>query len=72
MVMGGHERGATMRQNANKWKDLARQVMNDGGSSYMNLKAFVEQVDISSTPEKVVMTSSNEGKDLEAELECIL
>ncbi|KAI3794904.1 hypothetical protein L1987_37545 [Smallanthus sonchifolius] len=42
MVMGGDEGGVTMRKNAKKWRDLAREVMKEGGSSYMNLKAFVE------------------------------
>ncbi|MFS8008301.1 putative crocetin glucosyltransferase [Helianthus anomalus] len=44
IVLGGHERGETMRMNAKKWKELARAAMKEGGSSYMNLKAFVEEV----------------------------
>ncbi|KAI7755000.1 hypothetical protein M8C21_010130, partial [Ambrosia artemisiifolia] len=68
MVMGGHERGVTMRQNAKKWKDLAREVTKEGGSSYTNLKAFVEQVG-SSTNDKVVNFMSKEVQALEAKLE---
>ncbi|KAJ0703005.1 putative crocetin glucosyltransferase [Helianthus annuus] len=71
MVMGGHERGVTMRKNAKKWKDLAREVMKEGGSSYMNLKAFVEEVR-SSTHDKVVRISSKEVKALEAKLESVI
>ncbi|KAL8246330.1 hypothetical protein R6Q59_007546 [Mikania micrantha] len=43
MVMGEHERGETMRKNAKKWKDLASKAVKQTGSSYINLKAFVEQ-----------------------------
>ncbi|KAJ0463622.1 putative crocetin glucosyltransferase [Helianthus annuus] len=53
MVMGGHERGEVVRGNVKKWKDLARKPMKEGGSSYMNLKAFVEEVG-SCTYDKVV------------------
>lgn len=53
LVMGGYERGAAMRNNANKWKDLARQAMQETGSSVMNLKAFVEEISGSSIQEKV-------------------
>ncbi|GKA72460.1 hypothetical protein Tco_0778676 [Tanacetum coccineum] len=49
MVMGGHENGAAMRKNAKKWKGLARDAMKENGSSFMNLKAFVEEVSGSST-----------------------
>ncbi|KAI3798188.1 hypothetical protein L1987_33457 [Smallanthus sonchifolius] len=72
MVMGGDERGVTMRKNAKKWKDLAREAMREGGSSYMNLKAFVEQVDGSSTREEMVIELSNEVKDLESKLESVI
>ncbi|KAD7478091.1 hypothetical protein E3N88_01227 [Mikania micrantha] len=44
MVMGEHERGETMRDNAKKWKDLATEAVKQTGSSYINLKAFVEQI----------------------------
>ncbi|KAJ9541509.1 hypothetical protein OSB04_028015 [Centaurea solstitialis] len=47
MVMGGEE--TEMRKNAKKWKDLAREAMKESGSSHMNLKAFVEQVNGSVT-----------------------
>ncbi|KAA8527884.1 hypothetical protein F0562_035247 [Nyssa sinensis] len=44
MVMAGEERGEEMRRNAKKWKDLAREAVKEGGSTDMNLKAFVDQV----------------------------
>ncbi|KAI3798197.1 hypothetical protein L1987_33466 [Smallanthus sonchifolius] len=31
-----------MRRNAEKWKELARQALNDGGSSAVNLQAFLD------------------------------
>ncbi|KAG2726383.1 hypothetical protein I3760_01G109500 [Carya illinoinensis] len=43
LVAGGGERGEEMRRNAKKWKDLAREAAKEGGSSYKNLKAFVEE-----------------------------
>nr|WJH18550.1 phenylpropanoid glycosyltransferase UGT14 [Artemisia annua] len=49
MVMGGHEKGATMREKAKEWKNFAREAMKESGSSYMNLKYFVEEVAGSST-----------------------
>ncbi|KAK9062512.1 hypothetical protein SSX86_019699 [Deinandra increscens subsp. villosa] len=39
MVMGGDE---GMRKKAKNWKGVAKEVMKEGGSSYMNLKAFVD------------------------------
>ncbi|XP_076885615.1 UDP-glycosyltransferase 75C1-like [Bidens hawaiensis] len=72
MVMGGHERGITMRKNAKKWKDLARETMKEGGSSYMNLKAFVEEVDGGSSQDKLVMISSKEMNNLESKLESVI
>jgi anthocyanidin 3-O-glucoside 5-O-glucosyltransferase len=33
-----------MRKNAKKWKELARQSSKEGGSSYNNLKAFVDEI----------------------------
>ncbi|XXG78678.1 hypothetical protein AAC387_Pa08g2575 [Persea americana] len=39
-VMGGEE----MKKNAEKWRDLAREAMGEGGSSERNLKAFVEEM----------------------------
>ncbi|KAG6731086.1 hypothetical protein I3842_01G112000 [Carya illinoinensis] len=44
LVAGGGERGEEMRRNAKKWKDLAREAAKEGGSSYKNLKAFVEEI----------------------------
>ncbi|XP_058200934.1 phloretin 4'-O-glucosyltransferase-like [Rhododendron vialii] len=44
MVMGGGGRGKEMRNNAKKWKDLAREATMEGGSSDKNLKAFVDEV----------------------------
>ncbi|KAI7754998.1 hypothetical protein M8C21_010128, partial [Ambrosia artemisiifolia] len=62
MVMGGHERGETVRMNAKKWKHLARESIKENGSSYMNLKSFAEEVG-SGTEDKVkVMIPSNESK----------
>ncbi|KAI3746947.1 hypothetical protein L6452_09389 [Arctium lappa] len=57
MVMGGEETGSEMRKNANKWKDLAREAMKESGSSYVNLKAFVEEVNGSATRSKVLISS---------------
>nr|XP_043632667.1 UDP-glycosyltransferase 75C1-like [Erigeron canadensis] len=45
IVMGGDENGATMRRNAKRYKDLAREAVEENGSSYTNLKNFVEEVD---------------------------
>ncbi|KAK6930661.1 UDP-glucuronosyl/UDP-glucosyltransferase [Dillenia turbinata] len=44
LVMGGGESGIEFRLNAKKWKDLARQAVRPGGSSYINLNAFVDEV----------------------------
>ncbi|KAJ6408198.1 hypothetical protein OIU84_011498 [Salix udensis] len=44
VVMGGGELGQEMRNNARKWKHLARQSSREGGSSYNNLKAFVDEM----------------------------
>ncbi|XP_009601422.1 UDP-glycosyltransferase 75C1-like [Nicotiana tomentosiformis] len=44
MVMDGGEKGEEMRRNAQKWKELAREAVKEGGSSEMNLKAFVQEV----------------------------
>ncbi|KAK9159845.1 hypothetical protein Syun_006186 [Stephania yunnanensis] len=43
MVMG-KERGAEMRQNAEKWKDLARKAVGIGGSSERNLMEFLKEM----------------------------
>ncbi|KAF9664707.1 hypothetical protein SADUNF_Sadunf16G0046200 [Salix dunnii] len=44
LIMGGGERGKEMRKNAKKWKDLARESSIEGGSSYHNLHAFVNEI----------------------------
>ncbi|XP_059632099.1 crocetin glucosyltransferase, chloroplastic-like [Cornus florida] len=44
MVMGDGEKGKKMRGNAKKWKELAREAVKEGGSSDMNLKAFVSEI----------------------------
>ncbi|KAL8201684.1 hypothetical protein R6Q57_010831 [Mikania cordata] len=72
LVMDGNERGETMKMNAKKFKDMAREAMKESGSSYTNLKAFVEQVDGSSTRHKVGTISSKEMKDLESKLESVI
>ncbi|KAK4585160.1 hypothetical protein RGQ29_022716 [Quercus rubra] len=43
LVVGDGERGKEMRRNAMKWKELAREAVNQGGSSYSNLKAFLDE-----------------------------
>ncbi|XP_050292247.1 phloretin 4'-O-glucosyltransferase-like [Quercus robur] len=43
LVVGDEEREKEMRRNAMKWKELAREAVNQGGSSYSNLKAFVDE-----------------------------
>ncbi|KAL7219773.1 hypothetical protein ACSBR2_012773 [Camellia fascicularis] len=45
-VMGGEERGEEMRRNAKKWKELTREAVKEGGSSDLNLKAFVEEIGV--------------------------
>ncbi|XP_027119146.1 crocetin glucosyltransferase, chloroplastic-like [Coffea arabica] len=42
-VMDDEEKGIVLRRNAMKWKELAREVTQEGGSSDKNLKAFVEE-----------------------------
>ncbi|KAM7486184.1 hypothetical protein LguiA_002193 [Lonicera macranthoides] len=44
MVMGDGERGEEVRKNAKKWQDLAKEAAEEGGSSYLNLKAFVDEI----------------------------
>ncbi|KAG6393902.1 hypothetical protein SASPL_144477 [Salvia splendens] len=43
MVMDGGDESREMRKNAKKWRDLAREAVDDGGSSQVNLKMFTEQ-----------------------------
>ncbi|KAI8010913.1 hypothetical protein LOK49_LG06G02304 [Camellia lanceoleosa] len=44
-VMGGEERGEEMKRNAKKWKELTREAVKEGGSSDLNLKAFVKEIE---------------------------
>ncbi|KAL5781344.1 hypothetical protein ACOSP7_006373 [Xanthoceras sorbifolium] len=48
VVMGGGEQTEVLKGNAKKWKELAREAAIDGGSSYNNLKAFVDEFRASS------------------------
>ncbi|XP_050374622.1 phloretin 4'-O-glucosyltransferase-like [Argentina anserina] len=41
LVMGNEE----LRRNAEKWKELAREAVSEGGSSDNNLKAFLEEIE---------------------------
>ncbi|KAK3204229.1 hypothetical protein Dsin_018275 [Dipteronia sinensis] len=43
VVMGGGEQTQALKENARKWKDLTRDAAKDGGSSFNNLKAFVDE-----------------------------
>ncbi|KAG6397490.1 hypothetical protein SASPL_143657 [Salvia splendens] len=43
MAMDGGDESREMRKNATKWRDLAREAADDGGSSQVNLKMFAEQ-----------------------------
>ncbi|KAL0382832.1 UNVERIFIED_CONTAM: UDP-glycosyltransferase 75C1 [Sesamum calycinum] len=43
-VMDGGEKSRELRENANKWKGLAREAMGENGSSNKNLKAFFDEV----------------------------
>ncbi|KAG6433124.1 hypothetical protein SASPL_104731 [Salvia splendens] len=42
MVMDGGDESRDMRKNAKKWRDLAREAVDDGGSSQVNLKMFAD------------------------------
>nr|XP_043634578.1 UDP-glycosyltransferase 75C1-like [Erigeron canadensis] len=44
MVMADDEKGIAMRNNANKWKDLASAAVKETGSSNTNLKSFLELI----------------------------
>ena len=44
IAMRGGVKGEEMKRNAEKWKNLAREAVKDGGSSDMNLKGFVDEV----------------------------
>ncbi|XP_074338375.1 crocetin glucosyltransferase, chloroplastic-like [Apium graveolens] len=43
-VMGRGEKAEELRRNAEKWKDLAREAVKHGGTSYKHLKGFVEEM----------------------------
>ena len=45
VIMGGGEVGEELKRNAKKWKDLAKEATKEGGSSDMNLRAFVEDME---------------------------
>ncbi|XP_059632103.1 crocetin glucosyltransferase, chloroplastic-like [Cornus florida] len=45
MVMGDGKKGKEMKGNAKKWKELAREAVEEGGSSDMNIKAFVSEIE---------------------------
>ncbi|KAL0302460.1 UNVERIFIED_CONTAM: UDP-glycosyltransferase 75C1 [Sesamum calycinum] len=44
IVMDGGERGEEMRRESRKWRDLAKEAAKEGGTSYVNLKTFADQV----------------------------
>ena len=45
LVVGDGERREAIRRNAKKWKELAMEATNEAGSSsYINLKAFVDEI----------------------------
>ncbi|KAL0000521.1 hypothetical protein SO802_014302 [Lithocarpus litseifolius] len=46
MVMGAAEKGEEIRRNAKKWKSLAVQAVNEGGSSHTHFKLFMERFHI--------------------------
>jgi UDP:flavonoid glycosyltransferase YjiC (YdhE family) len=45
LVIEGGEKGEGPRRNAKKWRDLAREASKEGGSSYENLKSFVDEIE---------------------------
>ncbi|XP_034686843.1 crocetin glucosyltransferase, chloroplastic-like [Vitis riparia] len=65
IVMEDGERAREMRRNAEKWKDLAREAVKEGGSSDRNLKAFVDEVVAERVEE--MRRNANKPKDLEKE-----
>ncbi|KAL0302461.1 UNVERIFIED_CONTAM: UDP-glycosyltransferase 75C1 [Sesamum calycinum] len=44
IVMDGGERAEEMRRQARKWRDLAKEAAKEGGTSFVNLKTFADQV----------------------------
>lgn len=45
-VMGSGEKGQELRNNAEKWRGLAREAVKEGGSSDKNLRAFLDDVEV--------------------------
>ncbi|KAL4642844.1 hypothetical protein ACB092_02G049300 [Castanea dentata] len=45
LVVGDGERREAIKRNAKKWKELAMKSAKEVGSSYNNLKAFVDEID---------------------------
>eukprot|EP00262_Sarcandra_glabra_P005613 TRINITY_DN1733_c1_g1_i4.p1 TRINITY_DN1733_c1_g1~~TRINITY_DN1733_c1_g1_i4.p1 ORF type:complete len:465 (+),score=51.18 TRINITY_DN1733_c1_g1_i4:403-1797(+) len=43
LVMGDGEKGKEIRKNCVKWRDLAREAVNDGGLSDQNIREFVAE-----------------------------
>ncbi|KAL0358482.1 UNVERIFIED_CONTAM: Anthocyanidin 3-O-glucoside 5-O-glucosyltransferase [Sesamum angustifolium] len=43
-VIDGGEKSRELRENAEKWKGLAREAVEENGSSNKNLKAFFDEV----------------------------
>ncbi|KAF1875543.1 hypothetical protein Lal_00006171 [Lupinus albus] len=44
IVMGNGEKGVELRKNAKKWKGLAKEAVNEGGSSHKNLMSFLDDI----------------------------
>ncbi|KAM0945187.1 putative crocetin glucosyltransferase [Dioscorea sansibarensis] len=44
LVMGDGEKGVEIRRKAKRWKDKALEAVSEGGSSDLNLKAFVRKI----------------------------
>lgn len=42
-IMEG-QKGKEIKENASKWKELAKEAVDEGGSSDRNIKEFVAQV----------------------------
>lgn len=49
----GGRKAMELRKNAQKWKDLAREAMREGGSSDKNLKSFLEDIGERYSREKI-------------------
>ncbi|KAL0331138.1 UNVERIFIED_CONTAM: UDP-glycosyltransferase 75C1 [Sesamum angustifolium] len=43
-IMDGGERAEEMRRQARKWRDWAKEATKEGGTSFVNLKTFADQV----------------------------